>query len=373
MTHRTRSLLVAVIAAGLLLAGCADGGQAGAPPSTTQDASTAQSSPPNSSAAATIKGAPQSLTDAVAERYAGSEVAGTAHLGRWRGDRIAVVVAGEDVTLAVQRKGSPWEVVGGWWPSLGEHGAVDLGGTRHVLLIGSDARPGEPVDRSRADALQLVGVDGQGGSGVMGFARDVWAPIPGHGHGKLNSAMVYAGPKGQVGALRSLTGITPRGYVLIDFEGFAEVIDDMGGLRFVAPFAMRSQMHGGQMRKGALRLSGKDALIWARERKTLPGGDFDRSRNQGLLLAAAGVQARLDGPAHLPKALTAIDKHAKSNLTAEQMLTFAACFYRVELSKSGRVVAKGGFGTSPDGQSIVVLDQASKTAFQDFKDGRLGS
>ena len=365
MAHRNHGLLAAVTACGLLVTGCTGGAQTDSPPSAD---SAAASSPTPS---VTITDAPQALADAVAQRYDGAEVTGSAHLGTWRGQRIAVVTAGEDVTLAVEQKRGAWEVVGGWWPSLGGKGAVDLGGARHVLLIGSDARPGQPIDRSRADALQLVGVDGKGGSGVMGFSRDLWVAIPGHGNGKLNSAMVHAGPTGQAGAIRSLTGIRPKGYVLIDFEGFAATIDAMGGLRFVAPFAMRSQMHGGQMDKGAQRLTGKEALVWARERKSLPGGDFDRSRNQGLLLAATAVQARLDGPARLPRALTEIDKHAQSNLDAEQMLTFAACFYRVELGRSGRAVAKGDFGTSPDGQSIVVLDQASKRVFKDFKDGAL--
>ena len=113
--------------------------------------------------------------------------------------KVAVVTGtGEqkgDVTLAVRSKGKKaWVVVGGWWPSLGAKGKPDLGGRQHVLLIGSDARPGQKMSRARADALQLVGVDGTGGAGVMGFARDLWVPIPGHGHGKLNAAMVYRGP-----------------------------------------------------------------------------------------------------------------------------------------------------------------------------------
>lgn len=307
----------------------------------------------------------------MATKYGGKGVRGTAELGRWRGQRVAVVTADKDVTLAIEAKGgSSWRVVGGWWPSLGEKGAEDLGGRRHVLVVGSDARPGESPTRTRADALQLLGVDGQGGAGLMGLARDLWVPIPGHGSGKLNSALVLAGPDGQTQAVSDLSGIDVDGYVVTGFDGFTSIVDELGGLTFVAPFDMKSGLAGGKIKKGKHTLSGREALAWARERKTLPGGDFDRSRNQGLLLVAAALQARVEGPRKIPEALTVIDEHAESDLTAEEMLLFTASFYRVTPTKVGHAVAKGPTGMQ-SGQSVVRLDARSKAAFRDFRDGRL--
>lgn len=319
-----------------------------------------------------VKGAPRGLVTAVGKQYDGTDVDGRARLGRWRGQRLAVVTAGEDVTLAVEAKGgSSWRVVGGWWPSLGRtKGATDLGGRRHVLVIGSDARPGQEPTRTRADALQLLGVDGRGGAGLMGLARDLWVPIPGHGSGKLNSAMAYSGPTGQTRAVARLSGIDVDGYVVTGFDGFVTIVDELGGLTFVAPFDLDSSLAGGKIRKGRHTLSGREALAWARERKSLPGGDLDRSRNQGLLLAAAALQARLEGPARLPEALTVIDKHAASDLSAEEMLLFSAAFYRVQPAKVGHAVAKGPTGMVA-GQSVVRLDDASRAAFRDFRDGRI--
>ena len=46
-----------------------------------------------------------------------------------------------------------------------------------MLAIGSDARPGQPLERTRADVLQVIGIDGSGGGGVMGLARDLWVPL----------------------------------------------------------------------------------------------------------------------------------------------------------------------------------------------------
>lgn len=352
----------------LTLAACSgdsDEGEGPTSPSSPSSSST-------TSATVEISGAPAALEKAVAGKYGEESVEGRATTGTWRGERVAVVTADDDVTLAVRPKGGQrWKVVGGWWPSLGgEEGEPDLGGSRHVLVIGSDARPGQDVERSRADAIQLLGVDGRGGAGLMGFARDLWAPIPGRGHGKLNSAMALAGPKAQTTSVEDLSGIDVDGYVVTGFEGFREIVDEVGPLDFDAPEALRSHLDGGKIPKGESRLSGREALAYARERATLPGGDFDRSRHQGLLIGAAAVQARLRGPGSVPRAMSVIDEHASSNLTAEQMLLFSAAFYRVKPTRVGHEVAQGPTSMQ-SGQSVVRLDGDSRAAFRDFRDGRL--
>ncbi|KRE36059.1 hypothetical protein ASG73_15500 [Janibacter sp. Soil728] len=352
-----------------------------ATPDEGEDSSTSSSSPSSSTGSsstttttttrAEVSGAPAALTKVVAKKYGDHELDGTAKLGTWRGAKVAVVTADDDVTLAVRPKGrTAWKVVGGWWPSLGSEGKADLGGSRHVLVLGSDARPGQDVERSRADAIQLLGVDGSGGAGLMGFARDLWVPIPGHGHGKLNSSMVFAGPHGQATSVESISGIDVDGYVVTSMKGFAAMVDELGGLDFVAPKALDSHLPGGRIAKGRHHLSGDSALAWARERKTLPDGDFGRSRNQGLLLAAAALQAKVKGPGVVPRALTVIDEHASSDLSAQEMLLFSASFYRVSPTKVGHAVAKGPTAMQ-SGQSIVRLDAESKAAFRDFRDGRL--
>lgn len=365
---RRASAVTTVLALALTACSGEDGDEA----ATSSSASTSERTTTSSTSAGRtvrIDGAPEALRTAVATRYGSRSVQGRATTGSWRGAKVAVVTSGEDVTLAVQPTGRQgWKVVGGWWPSLGER--TDLGGSRHVLVIGSDARPDEDVERSRADALQLLGVDGKGGAGLMGLARDLEAPIPGRGQGKLNSAMVFAGPSGQVDSVEKVSGLDVDGYVVTGFEGFGEIVDELGGLNFHAPEAMDSHLTGGQLKKGYNHLEGREALAYARERKTLPGGDFDRSRNQGRLLVSAAIQARLRGPAALPKALSVIDEHASSNLTAEEMLLFTASFYRVDPTSVGRAVAQGPTGTQ-SGQSVVRLDADSRSAFRDFRDGRL--
>lgn len=294
-----------------------------------------------------------------------AQVEVTGVTGEWDGVPYAVLTSGDDLTLAVAgEKG--WRVVGGSWPSLGVDEPV-LGGPRHLLLIGSDAREkqGQPVDRLRADSLQVIGVDGTGGGGVMGIARDAWVEMPSGGRAKINNAMVEAGPEGQVDTVERVTGLPLDGYVLVGFEGFKAFVDEWGGVKVDAPKAFDG------FREGEQRLTGYWLLRWARHRKTLPGGDFERSFHQGLVLAGMGLQVRAAGPLALPEVLDLADEHMETDLGAEQVLTLAGWAFLADPGRFGHEVARGAADWSGDGQSIVRLDDAARATFEDFTDGNL--
>lgn len=303
-----------------------------------------------------------------ARRAATGSLDATAKVGSWMGTPVAVVTSGDDVTLAV---GPTWKVVGGWWPSLGVSKPSLGAGPRFVLAIGSDARPGQPLERTRADVLQVIGVDGKGGGGVMGMARDLYVPLSTGGRGKINSAMVFGGPKAQVSTVRNVTGLPIQGYVVLGFTGFTKIVDDQGGIPIVVPkTVVASHARNMVIKAGPQTLTGKQALAYARERKTLPDGDFGRSRHQGEVILASAVKAKLAGPIAIPSALTSFSKVGKSNLTAEQILTFTAGLHQLSPLKVGRGVAKGAFGTA-GGQSIVVLGNEARRLFAQFRDGNL--
>ncbi|GAA2741943.1 hypothetical protein GCM10009868_09970 [Terrabacter aerolatus] len=303
-----------------------------------------------------------------ARKSAGGPVDARAEVGSWMGTPVAVVTAGDDVTLAV---GPTWKVVGGWWPSLGVARPSLGGGPRWVLAIGSDARKGQPLERTRADVLQVIGIDGNGGGGVMGMARDLWVPLSTGGKGKINSAMVFGGPRAQVATVRSVTGLPVEGYVVLGFAGFMKIVDEQGGIPIVIPrTVVASHARNMVIKAGPQTLTGAEALAYARERKTLPDGDFGRSRHQGEVILAAAVKAKLAGPIAIPAALTSFSKVGTSNLTAEQILTFTAGLHQLSPLKVGRGVAKGAFGWA-EKQSIVVLGAQARSLFAAFRDGNL--
>ena len=253
-----RTAAASTVCLALALTACSGGGSSTTPsPSSSSTRATPSPSATTASpapGAVSARGLPTDLTAALRPLYAGGRVAAPATVvaalasrrtpatpvaltgttGTWKGTPIAVVTSGKDVTLAV--KAPTWRVVGGWWPSLGVTGP-QLGGNRRVLLIGSDARTlqGQKVDRSRADSLHVVGVDGHGGGGVLGFARDAYVPLSTGGRDKINAAMVFGGPKAELQTVRDTTGLPIEGYLLTGFGGFRSIVNGAGGCRSPCP------------------------------------------------------------------------------------------------------------------------------------------
>jgi LCP family protein required for cell wall assembly len=292
-----------------------------------------------------------------------SRVTVTGSRGEWHGTPVAILSQGRDVTFALYRKGK-WTAVAGWWPDLGVDG-VSAGDKQFVLIMGSDARTseGQSITRSRADTLQVIGVDGSGSAGVMGVPRDTWTDI-----GKINSAMVYGGPSKQVEAIATLTGLPIKHYVLTGFHGFRSFVHEIGGVTVTNPHAMPSR----GIPKGRIHQGSNKALWFARERHSLPDGDFGRSADQQRLLMAFGQAMKRLGPTRFGKLVSTVSKVTTTDLPAENALQYAAWAWSIKPSKVGRVVATGGFGTR-DGQSVVLLGSHARRIFKDFAKGRLST
>ncbi len=173
-----------------------------------------------------------------------------------------------------------------------------------VLLLGSDAGPprsGDPL-RGRADGFQLlfVSADRQHAS-ILSVPRDSWVAIPGRGNGRINSCLT-GGPQLCVRTVEQLWGLRVDGWVATSMWGFADAVNDFGGL---IVDVTRPVSDGGEniTSTGLQAINGYQALTWGRDRKTRPGGDFTRSRAQGELLAV--------GQAHL---------HARGTPDAAQLV-----------------------------------------------------
>ena len=302
-------------------------------------------------------------------KAAGRSVVVSGAMGTWKGVPIAVVTQGKDVTLAV--KAPRWKVVGGWWPSIGVS-APSLGGSpRRVLVVGSDARKRDSVNGSRADSLHIVGYDGHGDGGIVGIARDAYVPLATGGRGKINSALPAGGPLALQRTVSSATGVALEGYLITGFDGFRKLINGIGGLPVKVPVSIQDRDAQANIKAGARKLTGGQALAYGRARHTVAGGDFGRSANQGRLILAAGDLTRLAGPAKLPGILRTVGRYTGTNMTAEQVLLFAAAALVTNPKKVRNQVAAGSFDFTSDGQSIVLFDDHARRLFADIRDGNL--
>jgi polyisoprenyl-teichoic acid--peptidoglycan teichoic acid transferase len=382
-----RSLIASLLAVPFVAAGCSDNEKPKAQPSTSTTTTTTTPPPPKPKVVG--KGLPADLLATMTALYLGGSVATSSDqraalakrktakasltvagsTGTWKGFPIAVVTRGKDVTLLVKPATKKWTVVGGWWPSLGV-ARVPRKSAR-VLAIGSDARNHQRPEKCRADALQLIGVDNKGVGGIVGIPRDSYVPLSTGGTNKVNAALAFGGPAAQVRTVARATGVPIDGYVMAGFKGFRAMVTAVGGITFASKTTLRSVDGYQILRAGTNKLNSKTALGLARERKHLSNGDFGRSANQGRLIRAGMVMARAQGPARLPRYLTAMSPHLTTDLDVVQVLNLAATVYLGNPAATKTAVASGSVGTR-GGQSVVLLGGSARAAFANIKDGRLG-
>jgi LCP family protein required for cell wall assembly len=217
-----------------------------------------------------------------------------------------------------------------------------------ILAVGSDARPGEAMTRSRGDALQLVGINTRTGSATaIGVPRDSWVAIPGRGREKINSALYFGGPRGMAGAMRNLVGIEPDYVVVTRFPFFEDMVDDIGGItvanprRFSDPYLKKEGFA-----KGRIHLNGYNAMAFSRIRKGLAGGDFDRSANQQRTLRGihARIRSQASRPGFIERGVMTVMEHMDTNASPGELFELAQAVAQVDPSKITTCVVQGRVG-----------------------------
>jgi polyisoprenyl-teichoic acid--peptidoglycan teichoic acid transferase len=247
---------------------------------------------------------------------------------------------------------------------------VDPGGDDVVwiLAVGSDARPGETVTRTRGDALQLIGINPRTSAATsIGIPRDSYVSIPGYGSDRINASMVYGGPQLLGETVGNLVGIQPDYVFVTKFPWFIDMVNDIGGITVHNPRAFSDTgLKPGGFKAGDIHLNGYGAMAFSRIRHSLPGGDFDRSANQQRTLA--GIQARIrqqaDKPGFIEKGVLSVMQHLDTNLAPGELFRLAQLVAQVDPSKITGCVVQGGFAMI-GGASVVTPDTGQARRYGD--------
>jgi LCP family protein required for cell wall assembly len=245
-----------------------------------------------------------------------------------------------------------------------------------ILALGSDARPGQSVIGQRSDSIHLIGVDlKRHRATILGFPRDSWVPIPGHGTTKINTAMTIGGPGLTVRTVEAITGIRIDFWMLTSFGGLIRMVNGIGGLKVYVPRAMHDRFSGANFRKGLHRFNGSKALAFARDRHDVPGGDFGRSRNQGRLMLAALSrlhQVFEDDPSKIFGWIAVGWKNIHTNLGVSTLLDLALTATSIPPRRVKNLVVPATNGRV-GAASVVFISSSARGIYADMRrDGVVG-
>ncbi len=246
----------------------------------------------------------------------------------------------------------------------------------NFLVLGTDADYG--MDRGRSDVMMLVHSDpSREKLYLISLPRDLWVPIPGHGTNKINAAYAFGGAPLAVKTVEKLLGVRIDNVALTSFNGFFQLIDDIGG---VTVFNTNPSTNEGiRFPRGDVKLDGKSALAYVRQRKGLPRGDFDRAERQRLVMKAIVDKVASKQTLSDPGKLLGVIKTMSKSVTVDDSLTnkrILSLVQELQVTSGEDIehlqVPVGGFGTSKAGASYVKLDKAGMAKLSDaLNNGRM--
>ena len=264
---------------------------------------------------------------------------------------------------------------------------VDLP-TENYLLVGSDTREGISADDPdfgvigdtgvvsgrRADTIMVLRRERDGGAAIVSLPRDLWLEIPGTGGSNRINAAYNGGAERLVATVVETLGIPVHHYVEVNFVGFRDIVNELGGVTICFPYPTRDVKTGLDQPAGCNLLDGLQALAFARSRtyqefregewRTDPTSDIGRTERQQQFISAAadGAIARLtDQPFASGDLITAVSASVKVDETLDPFLAAAALkqaysggFTRYSLPVNGDTVGNASVLRLGEGSSEIL-------------------
>ncbi|WBB48376.1 LCP family protein [Verrucosispora sp. WMMA2044] len=256
----------------------------------------------------------------------------------------------------------------------GDRPAKAVNGALNILMVGTDSRdPDAPMDRAgewRADTIIVMHIPADHKQAyLVSIPRDLYVPIPeSAGAGcetgqrrKINAAFAFGGLPLAVRTVECFTDVHIDHVMAIDFAGFKQVTDALGGVDLEVERTVTS-IHKPYRKftKGTNHMNGAEALDWIRQRKQFPDGDFARMRHQQDFLRALMDKAASTGTLTNPKKLNAFLQSVTEAVTVDQgfSLTDMAVQFRNLRGENLTFVTSPHLGSQTiNGESVVVSDR----------------
>ena len=200
----------------------------------------------------------------------------------------------------------------------------------NILILGIDRTP-EGTDIGRSDTIILLGLQPfTGQASMLSIPRDLWVPIPGYGENRVNAAHSFGeleqpgyGPRLALATVQQNFGISVSQYLRIRLEGFADVVDALGGIEITLDQAAAGYS------PGTYRLNGEQALAFVRDRT---GDDFFRMQHGQVFIIS--VIKKMINPVswlRIPGAIFAMLQTVDTNIPFWEWLRLSIALLRAVL------------------------------------------
>ncbi len=243
-----------------------------------------------------------------------------------------------------------------------------------IALLGIDEKQSAGVWRT--DSLILVFVQPERKKiAMISIPRDLWVYIPGHGYNRINTVDSLGvrtkhtgGGRGLLNdTLRYNLGVPVHKYARIDFRGFVDIIDALGGVDVYVEKPIADTFPDPLSPDGVFDLDldvgwhtmdGHTALGYSRSRRTT--SDFDRSHRQQLVLKALWKKVLTpETIARAPKLWETFEASFSTDINLVDALALATTFQG--LDSDGIKSVNLGFDTAhpwtmPDGAQVLLAD-----------------
>ncbi|MCZ0988867.1 LCP family protein [Streptomyces diastatochromogenes] len=194
----------------------------------------------------------------------------------------------------------------------------ESGSGTNYLIVGSDSREGMSkadekklhtggAEGKRTDSMMILHV-GDSGDTLISLPRDSDVEIPSYKGStsgkvypatgrreKLNAAYAEDGPTLLVRTVEYNTGLHIDHYVEIGFQGFANIVDAVGGVEIDIDKGFKDKWSGADFKAGKQTLDGQQALAFVRTRHAFAASDLQRTKNQQKFLSALAHQVATPG------------------------------------------------------------------------------
>ncbi|MDN4600424.1 LCP family protein [Paenibacillus sp. F6_3S_P_1C] len=226
----------------------------------------------------------------------------------------------------------------------------------NALILGVDERAN---DRGRSDTIIVLSVN-PGKKQVLMFniPRDTRTDIVGHNTvDKINHAYAFGGVDMSVNTVEQFLGVPIHYYMKVDMEGFAKIIDLVGGVDVNNPFAF--DYEGQRYDQGNIHLDGVAALGFSRMRYDDPKGDLGRNdRQREVLKQMLKNTMQFSSVLNIQNMLDELGTHVRTDVTFDEMKELLLD-YRNDLENVDTVEIQGK-GEKINGIYYYIVDQQER-------------